>query len=117
MKFNLKEGTPTDAVLMALPLQGKVTRAVGDDLNASGYGKCCAGCDKPFTAARKQRAVGRVTHFDPAGELFTTAWLFCGRCAAAVRRDGGRMPAHLVQEARSATSALLLLAAPAKGCA
>lgn len=115
MMFTVKDAPHSDALLMALPLQGEVTQAVGDDLNASGHGKCCAGCGKPFTVARKQRAVGRVSHVDPAGRLFTTAWLFCGRCAAAIRRDDGRLPAHLVQEARDATSAGLLLATPAEG--
>lgn len=115
--FTIREDQ-ADPLLMVLPLQGEVTRAVGDDLNASGHGKCCAGCDKPFTVARKQRAVGRMTHLDnAAGRLFTTTWLLCGTCAAAIRRNGGRMPAHLVQEARDATSAGLLLAAPAEGSA
>jgi hypothetical protein len=115
MTFTVKDASHADALLMALPLQGEVTQAVGDDLNASGHGKCCAGCDKPFTVARKQRAVGRLKHGDHAGRMFATAWLFCGPCAAAIRRDGGRMPGHLVQEAREAASAGLLLATPAKG--
>lgn len=116
MTFTVKEAPHADALLMALPLQGEVTQAVGNDLNASGHGKCCAGCGKPFTMARKQRAVGRLSLAECAeGPLFQTAWLLCGRCAAAIRRDGGRMPAHLVQEAREAACAGLLLAAPAKG--
>lgn len=115
--IEIKPDPNANPMLMLLPLQGDVTRAVGADLNASGRGKCCAGCDKPFTVARKQRAVGRVTHFDPAGRLFATAWLFCGRCAAEIRRNGGRMPVHLVQEARDAAAAGLLLATPAEGCA
>lgn len=117
MMFTVKDSPHADALLMALPLQGEVTRAVGNDLNASGHGQCCAGCGKPFTVARKQRAVGRMSHVDPTGRLFTTAWLFCGCCAAAIRRDGGRMPAHLVREARAATSAGLLLTTPAEGSA
>lgn len=116
MTFHVKNDANA-APLMVLPLQGDITRAIGDDLNASGHGKCCAGCDKPFTAARKQRAVGRITHGDAAGLLVSTAWLFCGRCAAEIRRNGGHMPAHLVQEARAAASAGLLLATPAGGCA
>jgi hypothetical protein len=102
---------------MGLPLRGEVTQAVAADLNRSGFGKCCAGCGKPFNAARKQRAVGRVSHIDPAGKLFTTAWLFCGPCAAGIRRNGNLMPAALMEEARAATSAGLLMAAPAKGSA
>lgn len=116
MTFTVKEAPHADALLMALPLQGAVTRAVGDDLNASGRGKCCASCDKPFTIARKQRAVARQNHVDPvSGCLFQTAWLVCGRCAAAIRRDGGKLPAHLLKEARAAASAGLLLATPAEG--
>lgn len=114
MTFSVKDDANA-APLMVLPLQGDITQAVGDDLNASGHGKCCAGCSKPFTDARKQRAVGRITHVNAAGLLVSTAWLFCGRCAAGISRNGGRMPAHLVQEARAATSAGLLLATPAKG--
>lgn len=115
-RFHVKDDPHTDPLLMLLPLQGAVSRAVGDDLNASGHGKLCAGCGKPFTVARKQRAVGRLSLAVRAdGPLFQTAWLFCGRCAAAIRRDCGRMPAHLVQEARDAASAGLLLATPAKG--
>lgn len=115
--FTIKEDQAAP-LLMVLPLQGEVTRAVGDDLNASGHGKCCAGCDKPFTVARKQRAVARQNHVDPAsGYLFQTAWMLCGRCAAAIRRDGGRLPAHLLKEARDAASAGLLLATPAEGIA
>lgn len=118
MTFNVKEAPQTDALLMALPLQGEVTQAVGDDLNASGHGKSCAGCDKPFTVARKQREVGRVTHVDPVGGMvFTTAWVFCGRCAGEIRRSGNRMPAALMEEARAAASAGLLMATSAKGSA
>jgi hypothetical protein len=46
---------------------------------------------------------------------FTTAWMFCGRCAGEIRRSGNRMPTALMEEARAAASAGLLLAAPAKG--
>lgn len=113
--YTVKAAPNADPLLMAMPLRGEVSRAIAADLNAAGRGKCCAGCDKPFNAARKQRAVGRITHADPSGQLFTTTWLFCGRCAAEIRRNGGRMPAHLVQEARDATAAGLLLIEPAKG--
>lgn len=117
-QFEIKDDPHADPLTMLLPLQGAVTQAVGDDLNASGHGKFCGGCGKPFTVARKQRAVGRLNLAVRAdGPLFQTAWLFCGRCAAAIRRGGGRMPAHLVQEARAAASAGLLLAAPAGGSA
>jgi len=113
--FEAKSDPHADPLLMLLPLQGEVSVAVAADLNRDGFGKCCANCDKPFNAARKQRGVGRVTHVDPAGMLFTTAWLFCGRCTAEMRRNGNRIPAKLTEEARAATSAGLLMATPAKG--
>lgn len=114
--YTIKADPAADPLIMAMPLRGDVSLAVAADLNDSGRGKCCASCDKPFNAARKQRAVGRITHHAPAsGQIFTTSWLFCGACAATIRRNGGRMPAHLVQEARAAASAGLLLAAPAEG--
>lgn len=107
-----------DPLLMALPLQGTITQAVGDDLNRTGHGKSCGVCRKPFNAARKQRYVGCITYVDPAGGgVYSTAWIFCGRCGGEIRRNGARMPADLVQEARAAASAGLLMAAPTKGSA
>lgn len=112
--FTVKEGQ-ADPVLHLLPLHVPgVSGAVADDLNSGVHGKYCAGCCKPFNAARKQRMVGRVRHVDPiAGTVFVTAWVFCGRCAREIRRDG--LPAALMKEARAATAAGLLLAAPAEG--
>lgn len=116
MRYEVKEDPHADPLLMLLPLKGKVSGAVVDDLNRSGHGKSCAVCGKPFNAARKQREVGRVTHVDPVGGMvFTTAWVFCARCAGEIRRSGNRMPTALMEEARAAASAGLLLAAPAKG--
>lgn len=115
LSYSVKDDPNADPLSMVLPLQGDITRTIAADLNASGHGKCCACCGKPFTAARKQRAVGRMTHVDHVGLLVSTAWLFCGRCAAGIRRNGGRMSAHLMHEARSAASAALVLATPAKG--
>lgn len=114
----IKSDPHADPTLMLLPLRGAVTSAVGDDLNRTGHGKSCGACGKPFNAARKQRDVGRITYTDPAGcAVFSTAWIFCGRCAGEIRRNGGRMPADLVQEAREAVRAGLLLSAPAGGSA
>lgn len=116
MTFTAKADPHANPMLMLLPLQGANTQAVGNDLNRTGHGKRCGGCGKPFNAARKQRHVGRITYVDPAGGgVYSTAWIFCGRCSGAIRRNGGRMPAHLVQEARDAASAGLLLIEPAKG--
>lgn len=117
MTFTVKDAPHADALLMVLPLRA-VSQAVGNDLNRTGHGKSCGACGKPFNAARKQRDVGRITHVDPAGgAVFATAWIFCGRCAGEIRRNGGRMPEELVQEAREAARAGLLLAAPAGGSA
>lgn len=114
--IEIKPDPNADPMLMVLPLSGAVTQAVGNDLNRTGHGTSCGACGKPFNAARKQREVGRITYADPAGcAVFSTAWIFCGRCAGEIRRNGGRMPAELVQEAREAARAGLLLAAPVGG--
>lgn len=118
MEFNIKNDPHGDAMLVAMPLGGAVSLAIAADLNRSGHGRCCSGCGKPFNAARKQRGVGRVRHVDAAGLLVvSTAWVFCGACLAGIRRNGGRIPSPLVQEAREAASAALLLGKPAEGCA
>lgn len=112
--FTVKEDQ-VDPALQLLPLQVPgVSDAVANDLNRGVHGKACAGCGKPFNAARKQRMVGRVRHVDPIGGMvFATAWVFCGRCAGKIQRDG--MPAALMEEARAAASAGLLMATPAEG--
>lgn len=118
MRFEAKEDPHADPLLMLLPLQGEISVAVAADLNRTGHGKSCGACSKPFNAARKQRHVGRITYVDQVGGgVFSTAWIFCGPCAGEIRRNGGRMPADLVQEAREAARAGLLLAAPAGGSA
>jgi hypothetical protein len=97
--IGIKPDPNADPVLMMLPLRGTVSQAVG-------------------TAARKQRHVGRITHVDPVSlAIFSTAWIFCGPCAGEIRRNGGRMPEELVQEAQEAARAGLLLSAPAGGSA
>lgn len=115
-KFEVKGASRDDAARMLMPLHGETSTAIGTDLNQSGFGKCCAACCKPFNRARKQRAVGRIRHFDPVSGLLTaTNWLLCGRCAHEIRHNGTRMPAALVEEARSAASAGILMSSPAKG--
>ncbi len=83
MRYEVKDDPHADPLLMLLPLQGKISGAVADDLNRSCHGKTCAVCGKPFNAARKQRGVGRVTHVDPVGGMvFTTPGFFCGAARA-----------------------------------
>ena len=103
-----------DPAIMLDRLRGSVTQAVGNDLIQSGHGTHCGHCEKPFTAVRKPRDVARVTHGHDEIGVFTTAWLLCGRCRAEMRRDGKRLPAKLMEEARVATSAWLRLAPPIK---
>lgn len=107
----------SDPRLMLQPLRGENSVAVAADLIERGQGKCCADCGKPFNSARKQRSVARVSHIDPAGNIYTTSWLFCGRCTANMRRAGNRIPSKLLEEARNSTSTSLLMAAPAQGSA
>lgn len=118
MRFEAKEDPHADPLLMLLPLRGEISVAVAADLNRTGHGGNCGACGKPFNAARKQRQVGRVTYVDPTGgAVFSTAWIFCGRCSGEIRHNGGHIPAGLVQEAREAARAGLLLATPAGGSA
>lgn len=116
--YQVKDDPHAEPLLMLLPMEGEVSEAVAADLNRTGHGKSCGACRKPFNAARKQRHVGRITYVDPAGGgVYSTTWIFCGRCGGEIRRNGARMPADLVQEAREAASAGMLLAAPAGGSA
>ncbi|MBI5785189.1 MAG: hypothetical protein HZA64_07015 [Rhodocyclales bacterium] len=67
----------------------------------SGRGCCCGECGKPFTAARKHRGVARVAHCDEQGVVSTVAWLLCGKCYGAMKRDGNRPSRKLIGEARA----------------
>lgn len=106
-----------DPLLRLAPLTGKVTDALGAELNRSGHGKTCGECEKPFTVARKQRGVARVSHIDPAGHLYTTAWILCGPCLSAMKRAGNTVSPKLLAEARAAAEAGQLMATPARGTA
>lgn len=107
----------SDPRLTLQPLRGENSVAVAADLIERGQGECCADCGKPFNSARKQRGVARVSHIDPEGNVFTTAWLFCGHCTTNMRRNGNKIPLRLVEEARAGTSNGLRMAAPAQGSA
>lgn len=94
-------------------LGGSVTQDVADELIREGCGGHCGHCQKPFTAARKRRGVGRVTHVGENGAVIS-AWVLCGRCMATMRRNGGQVSHELIAKARRATQ---LAMAPARGTA
>ena len=102
-------------LLSVLPLNSAVSRALGDELIRDGHGDHCGECEKPFTAVRKARGIGRVTHLDPASGLYCSAWLLCGACTAAMRANGNKVSAKLVVEAREAVKASMMMTMPAGG--
>lgn len=104
-------------MLSVLPLRGAVSKALGDELIRDGCGDHCGECEKPFTAVRKARGIGRVTHLDMAGGLYSTAWLLCGACTAAMRANGNRVSHKLLVEAREAAKAGMMMTMPAGGSA
>lgn len=97
-----------DAVLSVLPLAAELIQ--------EGYAGRCAECEKPFTAVRRRRGIGRVRHFDPAANmLYSTTWLLCGSCTARMRANGGRLSDKLIAESREATKAMITANMPAGG--
>ncbi len=105
-----------DPRLTLLPLQGEVSKALAAELIREGYGDRCGECGKPFTAVRKFRGIGRVTHLSPlSGMLYSTAWLLCGRCTGAMRANGNRVSDRLIAAARDALRAHTLMSEPARG--
>ncbi len=105
-----------EPLLTVLPLGGAVSAALAAELVREGYAGRCAECEKPFTAVRKRRGIGRVRHFDPADNmLYNTTWLLCGRCTARMRANGGRLSDKLIAEAREASSAMITMNTPAGG--
>lgn len=113
--WEAKPDPDADPSLALLPLRGKVTKEIAKDLIRSGKGTHCGECGKPFTLARKRRGVGRVRHMDAAGRLYSTSWVFCGPCHAAMQRNGGKVSKKLVEEAREASKAGQLALCPARG--
>lgn len=114
--WTVREGSGSPA-LSVLPLRGAVSKALGDELIRNGCGDHCGECEKPFTAVRKARGIGRVTHLDPASGLYCSAWLLCGACTAAMRANGNKVSHKLVVEAREAAKAGIMMAMPAGGSA
>lgn len=106
-----------DPLLSVLPLHGEVAKALAAELIRDGFGKRCGQCEKPFTAVRKSRGIGRVTHLDLTGGLHCSVWLLCGTCAAAMRANGNRVSHKLLTEAREAAKASMVMAMPTGGSA
>lgn len=102
-------------MLSVLPLRGAISKALGDELIRAGCGDHCGECEKPFTAARKARGIGRVTHLDLSGAIYCTAWLLCGHCTAIMRANGNKVSHKLLVEAREAAKAGMVMAMPAGG--
>lgn len=104
-----------DPRLTLQPLHGGVSKALAAELIRQGCGDRCGECEKPFTAARKARGIGRVTHLDLSGAIYCTAWLLCGACTAIMRANGKKVSHKLLVEAREAAKAGMVMAMPAGG--
>jgi hypothetical protein len=113
--WQAKPDTTSDPLLLLSDLTGEVTEAIAAEMIRDGLATHCGECGKPFTLARKRRGVGRVRHLDPAGLVYSTTWVFCGRCHAQNQRNGGKVSDKLMEQAREATKAGQLAMMPAKG--
>lgn len=111
----MERGTPGQIDLALLPLK-EVSKHIAADMFASGTGKHCGACGKPFTAARKWRGVVRITLAGESGLMLNT-WLLCGKCNHKAQRNGGKVPDELRQEARHSYDALRLMQEPVAGTA
>lgn len=107
----------SDPAQLMLEMTGEVTEAICREMIRQGLATHCGECGKPFTLARKRRSVGRVRHLDPAGLLYSTTWVFCGRCHAQNQRNGGKVSDKLMEQAREAAKAGQLAMMPARGSA
>lgn len=115
MGIRMKQGAPDEVCLALLPLR-EVKEQIAADMLAAGTGKYCGMCGKPFNAARKRRGVARVTHLGESGLMLNT-WLLCGKCNHKAKRNGGKVPGELRQEARQGYEALRLMQARPEGTA
>jgi hypothetical protein len=115
--WEVKPDPTSDPLLPLLDMTGEVTEAIAAEMVRDGQATHCGECGKPFTLARKRRSVGRVRHLDPAGLVYSTTWVFCGRCQAQNQRNGGKVSDKLMEQAREAAKAGMLAMMPAKGSA
>lgn len=114
--FTVTQDPQADPLLNVAPLAlPGVKAAIAADMARTGHGTHCGQCEKPFSLARKPRGIARAQHADPAGALYTTTWLLCGRCTTEMRRAGGKVSTQLMEQARAATDAGRVLLMPAKG--
>jgi hypothetical protein len=113
--WDVKPDHTSDPLLPLLDMTGEVTEAIAAEMILDGQATHCGECGKPFTLARKRRSVGRVRHVDPAGLVYSTTWVFCGRCQAQNQRNGGKVSDKLLEQAREAAKAGQLAMMPAKG--
>ncbi len=115
MQRRIERGAPGQIDLALLPLK-EVSERIAADMLASGAGKHCGACGKPFTVARKWRGVVRITLAGESGLMLNT-WLLCGKCNCEAQRNGGKPPADLKREAQRSYDALRLMREPVAGTA
>ena len=101
-------GTDMDNKLYPHPLP-EVWQDIAADLERTPRGRRCAGCGKPFNAARKWRRVARATFQTEAGEIFSWSWMICRKCALDANHNN-TLPDHMKREAEQ--EAALLIATP-----
>lgn len=98
-----------DSKVYPLPLI-EVGLEVAADLEQTPRGKKCAGCGKPFNAARKWHSVARARLLSPFIGEHSWSWFLCRQCAREAKRNGNTVPDHLRREAER--EAALLMATP-----
>ncbi len=110
-------GTPANIHLALAPLS-EVSQALAAELIAQGNGDRCGECDRPFTPARKRRALIRLVSISEAG-LAMNYYLICGACRAAAemrQREGGSVVAEAWRvDAQKIHDAGRLMNRPAEG--
>jgi len=97
-----------DTAIYPAPLS-ECDHEILDAIRTAGRADKCAGCGKPFTAARKLKSVSRVTHIGDHGGVHAWSWPLCRKCAREDIQTGG-VHAHLKREACAELA--LLVAAP-----
>ena len=115
MGLKIEQGAPSEIGLALSPLK-EVKEQIAANMAATGTGKHCGACGKPFTAARKWRGVVRITLAGESGLMLNT-WLLCGKCNHKAQRNGRKVPDELRREAQQGYEALRLMRARPDGTA